>query len=36
MVGGVVGVRLARHVLRVETAALAACAVAGALLEDNS
>jgi len=30
---GVMGVRLARHVLRVETAALAACAVAGALLE---
>ena len=29
---GVVRVRLARHVLRVETAALAACAIAGALL----
>jgi len=29
---GVVSVRLARHVLRVETAALAACAIAGALL----
>jgi len=30
---GVLSVRLARHVLRVETAALAACAVAGALLD---
>lgn len=33
---GVARVRLARHILRVETAALAACAIAGAMWDDGT